>query len=64
VQLLVTAAAQILGKEQFVAMYLTSGVVASLGSHMHKLFLGSTVPSLGAVRSDFEHFVFNGVISH
>jgi rhomboid-like protein len=42
------AAAQILGREQFLAMYLTSGVVASLGSHLHKLYIGSIVPSLGA----------------
>ncbi|CAL8127333.1 unnamed protein product [Orchesella dallaii] len=42
------AAAQIMGKEQFVALYLTSGTVASLGSHLHKVFVGSNVPSLGA----------------
>ncbi|CAG7716853.1 unnamed protein product [Allacma fusca] len=42
------AAANILGREQFLAMYLTSGVVASLGSHLHKLYIGSIVPSLGA----------------
>ena len=47
------AAANILGREQFLAMYLTSGVVASLGSHLHKLYIASTVPSLGAVSFDF-----------
>jgi len=44
----IPAAAQILGKEQFVAMYLTSGTIASLGSHFHKLFVGNAIPSLGA----------------
>jgi len=44
----IPAAAQILGKEQLVAMYLTSGTVASLGSHLHKIFIRSTTPSLGA----------------
>jgi len=39
-----------MGKEQFVALYLTSGTIASLGSHFHKVFIGSNVPSLGAVR--------------
>ena len=44
------AAAQILGKEQLVAMYLTSGTVASFGSHLHKIMIRSATPSLGAVR--------------
>jgi len=42
------SATHILGREQFVGMYLTSGVVASLGSHFHKMYIRSAVPSLGA----------------
>ena len=38
-----------LGKEQFVALYLTSGVVSSFASHLYKTAFGFQSPSLGAV---------------
>ena len=37
-----------LGKEQFVALYLTSGVVSSFASHIYKTAFGFQSPSLGA----------------
>lgn len=43
-----TPAVQTLGKEQFVALYLTSGVVASLASHLHKVAFKIPGNSLGA----------------
>lgn len=39
---------RILGNEQFVATYLTAGVVSSLGSYALKVFSKSMIPSLGA----------------
>jgi len=41
-------AVHLLGKEQFLAVYLSSGVVSSLASMIHKVAVGSTAYSLGA----------------
>lgn len=38
-----------LGKEQFMALYLTSGVVSSFASNLFKTVFGIQKPSLGAV---------------
>jgi len=38
----------LLGKEQFLAVYLSSGVITSFASMLYKVALGSTVYSLGA----------------
>ena len=43
-----TIAVKKLGKEQFVALYLTSGVVASFSSYLYKVMIGLQNPSLGA----------------
>lgn len=44
-----TAAVASLGREQFVAFYLTSGVVSSLASHVYKTAFSMPGLSLGAV---------------
>lgn len=44
-----TPAVQTLGKEQFVALYLTSGIMSSLLSHLHKVTFNIPSRSLGAV---------------
>ena len=44
-----TAAVAALGKEQFVAMYLSAGVVSSLASFVYKVLLNQPGLSLGAV---------------
>ena len=41
-------AVHLLGKEQFLAVYLSSGVITSLASMVHKVAVGSTAYSLGA----------------
>lgn len=38
-----------LGKEQFVAFYLSAGVISSLFSYTHKLILRDAALSMGAV---------------
>lgn len=38
----------ILGKEQFLAVYLSAGVASSFGSMVHKVAVGKSAPSLGA----------------
>ncbi|XP_011312603.1 presenilins-associated rhomboid-like protein, mitochondrial [Fopius arisanus] len=43
-----TMAIPTLGREQFVALYLTSGVVSNLASHLYKIALGRPGLSLGA----------------
>ncbi|XP_076749798.1 rhomboid family intramembrane serine protease rho-7 [Xylocopa sonorina] len=43
-----TVAVTVLGKEQFLALYLTSGVISSFSSHLYKAALGIKEPSLGA----------------
>lgn len=40
-----------LGKEQTLAVYLSAGVVSSLASYVHKVFVGVGGVSLGAVSS-------------
>ncbi|KAF7997297.1 hypothetical protein HCN44_005574 [Aphidius gifuensis] len=47
-QSFITPAVQTLGKEQFVALYLTSGMMASLLSHLHKVAFKMPSRSLGA----------------
>lgn len=44
------AAASTLSQEQFVCLYLTSGVVSSLASYTYKIYLNQPGLSLGAVR--------------
>lgn len=46
-----TIAVTTLGKEQFLALYLSSGVIASFASHMYKTMFGVPGLSLGAVSS-------------
>lgn len=46
-----TIAVAALGKEQFLAVYLSSGVIASFASHVYKTMLGVPGLSLGAVSS-------------
>ncbi|CAL7949259.1 unnamed protein product [Xylocopa violacea] len=41
-------AVTVLGREQFLAFYLTSGVVSSFSSHLYKAAIGIKDPSLGA----------------
>lgn len=41
-----------LGKEQFLALYLTSGICGSLASVINKTIIKSTASSLGAVSFD------------
>ncbi|KOC65357.1 Presenilins-associated rhomboid-like protein, mitochondrial [Habropoda laboriosa] len=43
-----TVAVSTLGREQFMALYLTSGVVSSFSSFLYKVAFGITTPSLGA----------------
>ncbi|XP_033228063.1 presenilins-associated rhomboid-like protein, mitochondrial isoform X2 [Belonocnema kinseyi] len=43
-----TPAVQTLGAEQFVAMYLISGVLGNFASHMYKVYLNQAGQSLGA----------------
>ncbi|XP_017890857.1 presenilins-associated rhomboid-like protein, mitochondrial isoform X2 [Ceratina calcarata] len=43
-----TIGVKILGREQFLALYLTSGVVSSFSSHLYKTVIGVKEPSLGA----------------
>jgi len=38
----------LLGKEQFLAMYISAGVISGFSSHLFKVVTGSMVPSLGA----------------
>lgn len=45
----ITAAAKRLSKEQFLCLYLTSGVVSSLASYTYKIYLNQPGLSLGAV---------------
>lgn len=54
-------AVSVLGKEQFVAVYLSAGVVSSFTSHFYKALIGSSTMSLGAVSfslSDINNFTF------
>lgn len=44
-----TAAVATLGKEQFMALYLTSGVLSSFASHLYKTLFSRPGLSLGAV---------------
>lgn len=44
---------QSLGTEQFMAMYLISGVFGSFLSHLYKATLWRTTASLGSVSNDF-----------
>jgi len=44
----IPAAVHLLGKEQFLAVYLSSGVITSFASMVHKVAVGSTAYSLGA----------------
>lgn len=46
-----TVMGPVLGKEQFLALYLSSGVMASFASHVYKTIIGKSVVSLGAVSS-------------
>ena len=48
-----TPAVQKLGPEQFVAMYLISGVFGNFASHLYKVFLNQAGQSLGAVSIDY-----------
>ena len=42
-----------LGREHFLALYLSSGVVSSFASNLYKTMLNKPVFSLGAVRNKF-----------
>lgn len=46
---MLTAAVASLGKEQFVAMYLSAGVISSFASFVYKVLLNQPGLSLGAV---------------
>lgn len=49
-----TAAVTSLGKEQFVAMYLSGGVISSFASFLYKVMLNQPGLSLGAVRIQYK----------
>lgn len=42
-----------LGMEQFLGVYFSAGVIASLASYVYKAMIGTTGLSLGAVRDFF-----------
>lgn len=46
-----TAAVAALGREQFLAVYLSSGVISSFASHVYKTMFGIPGLSLGAVNN-------------
>lgn len=61
-----TIAVTALGKEQFLALYLSSGVIASFASHVYKTMFGLPGLSLGAVSSFIlkkEKIVINFIFS-
>lgn len=43
------AAVASLGKEQFLGLYLSAGVISSFASYLHKVLIGQAGLSLGAV---------------
>lgn len=54
-----TIAVSALGREQFLALYLTSGVVSSFSSSLYKAVFGIKSPSLGAVSSTDSKKILN-----
>lgn len=48
-----------LGREQFLALYLTSGVVSSFSSYLYKATVGIKDPSLGAVSIYIKSYISN-----